>query len=184
MAADRSQQAAFRVLATLIRTEGRENERGDASVNLFVVGCGLSPEEVARVVAELHRTGRLYPQLDHGASWHREYAGGVVIGAVPTPEAVAAPRVYVDSGDQQTVFYDGLPVDPTGGIEAHRADQLAASWPDLVNTLEGRFAVVRVTHDPVEVELISDAAGAEQLYYFENGRATVISNSAGLVQRV
>jgi asparagine synthase (glutamine-hydrolysing) len=153
-------------------------------VNLFVVGCGLTPERIASVRTELERTGRLYPQLDHGARWHREFEGGVIVGGVATPEAVAAPRVYVHSDERSTVVYDGLPVDPSGRLEAHRADQLAAAWTDLIETLEGRYAVVRVTHDPVAVELISDAVGAEQLYYHEDGRATLISNSAGLVQRV
>jgi len=152
-------------------------------LNLFVVGWGLSEERGRRLIEELGRTSRLYPQLDHASLWHRSLPGGVVLGSVQTAAAVAEPRLYRHTDGGATVVYDGLPIDPTGAFAAHRADQLLAHWPDLIETIEGRFCIVRLTDDPPALELITDPLGNEQLYFAEDPASGIASNSAGLVQR-
>lgn len=151
-------------------------------MNLFVVGWGLSPEAVAATAAELRRTAALYPMLDHEAAWHREFQGGVLVGAVASPAVVSQPREYVDQGRQVTLF-DGLPIDPSGSFVAHRASDLAANWDRVIDTVEGRFCLVRVQTDPIAIELINDACGVEQVYVYESSGSSLVSNSAGLIQR-
>ncbi len=151
-------------------------------MNLFMVGWGLSPEQVRRATAELRRTGALYPQLDHDSAWHRELPGGVLVGSVSTAQATSAPREYVDAGSVVTLF-DGLPIDPAGTFAAHRAAELGAHWAGLSDTVEGRFCAVRVGSEPLEIELINDACGVEQVYFHEAGGLSLVSNSAGLIQR-
>lgn len=155
-------------------------------MNLFVVGWGLSPEVLRRTAAELRRTAALYPQLDHEAGWQRQLPGGVLVGGVASASSIAGPREYVHHGTTDgapVTLYDGLPIDPTGTIEAHRAEQLGSAWPNLTTTLEGRFCIVRVRAEPLEIELINDACGVEQVYAFESGGMSIVSNSAGLIQR-
>ena len=153
-------------------------------MQLFAVGVGLDPSATDRLADELRRTASLYPQLDHDAAWQRRLPNGVFIGAVATPSAVAAPRVYVHATEREIVLYDGLPIDPSaGGIRAHDAGDLARSWDELIPRLEGRFGIVRVSMDGSSVGLINDAFGAMQLYAAEVGGATIVSNSAGLVAR-
>ena len=153
-------------------------------MQLFAVGVGLDPSATDRLADELRRTASLYPQLDHDAAWQRRLPNGVFIGAVATPSAVAAPRVYVHATEREIVLYDGLPIDPSaGGIRAHDAGDLARSWDELIPRLEGRFGIVRVSMDGSSVGLINDAFGAMQLYAAEVGSATIVSNSAGLVAR-
>ena len=85
--------------------------------------------------------------------------------------------------DRDVVLFDGLPVDPSATLDAHRAAQLAQHWDDLTSRLEGRFGIVRVRSNPTSVELVNDPLGIMQLYVAETTEATVISNSAGLVAR-
>jgi asparagine synthase (glutamine-hydrolysing) len=152
-------------------------------VHLFAVGIGLTPEVSGRLAAELARTATLYPQLDHDAIWHRRPLDGVYAGGVASPAAVAAPRVYLHETPSEIVFYDGLPIDPSGEVAAFQADALARHWDGLTDRLEGRFAVVRIRTDTGVVELINDAIGVMQLYWFERSGASIVSNSAGLVSR-
>lgn len=152
-------------------------------MHLFTIGFGLSPEEEKRLAEELRRTADLYPQLDHDALWQRRPGEGVFVGGVATPASVAAPRVYVHESPAELVFFDGLPLDPSGVTAAHRAEVLAETWDRLPATLEGRFGVVRVRFEPLEIELINDAIGIEQLYVAERSGRSIISNSAGLVAR-
>jgi hypothetical protein len=155
------------------------------AVNLFIVGWGLTEERSRKAVEELRRTSRLYPQLDHASLWHRSLPGGVLLAAVQSPQSMAEPRQYVHEDGRTTTTFDGLPMDPSGGFAAYRADQLAAHWPELIDRIEGRFCVIQLRREPVvELELISDAVGVEQLYFHEDGRSSLVSNSAGVVQRI
>jgi hypothetical protein len=155
-------------------------------VNLFVVGWGLSPELVRLTAAELHRTATLYPQLNHDAAWLRELPGGVVVGSAASSLLISAPRQYVDdrtSGGGALTLYDGLPINTAGSFAAHQAEELGANWDHVTDAIEGRFCLVRVRVEPLEIELVNDACGVEQVFVYEAGGASLISNSAGLIQR-
>jgi len=152
-------------------------------VHLFTIGVGLSPDEERRLAEELRRTAGLYPQLDHDAAWQRRPGDGVFVGGVASPVSVSAPRVYVHESPTELVFYDGLPLDPSGVIAAHHAAELAVAWDRLPAVLEGRFGAVRIRFEPLEIELINDAIGVEQLYVAERSGTSIISNSAGLIAR-
>ncbi len=152
-------------------------------MNLFVVGWGLSPDEIRRTSAELRRTAGLYPQLDHGSAWHREPSPGVLFGSVPSPASITGAREYVHAEPDQTIVFDGLPINPAGTYAAHRAEDLGANWENLPDVLEGRFCILRILAEPLEIELITDPLGVEQVYCYEAGRSSILSNSAGLIQR-
>lgn len=155
-------------------------------MNLFVVGWGLSPEQVRRTIAELRGTAALFPMLDHEAAWHRELPGGVLVGSVASPASISAPRQYVHDGTNHgahLTFYDGLPINPAGSFAAHRADELDANWEGVNETLEGRFCLVRLRLEPIEIEIVNDACGVEQVYVYERAGSSLVSNSAGLIQR-
>jgi asparagine synthase (glutamine-hydrolysing) len=155
-------------------------------VNLFIVGWGLSPERIRRTIAELHRTAALFPMLDHDAAWHRELPGGVLVGSVPSPASISAPRQYVHDGTSDgaaLTLYDGLPINPVGSFAAHRAEELDANWERVSDALEGRFCLVRVRAEPLEIQLVTDACGVEQVYVHEDAGSSLVSNSAGLIQR-
>ncbi len=149
-----------------------------------MVGRGLTPDLVARVRAELTRTARLYPLLDHEAAWGRALDAGVFVGAVATAAATAAPRIYVDETPSGITLFDGLPLDPAARQPVIRAADLAADWEHLHDRLEGRFCIVRVTNGPVRIELMTDPIGLEQVFVHEGEGWSLISNSAGLVERV
>jgi len=152
-------------------------------LHLFTIGVGLSSDEERRLAGELRRTADLYPQLDHEALWQRRPGSGVFVGGVATPAPVAAPRVYVHDSPTELVLYDGLPLDPSGVMVAHRAPELAAAWDRLPAVLEGRFGAIRVRFDPLEIQLINDALGVEQLYVAERSGRSIVSTSAGLIAR-
>ena len=153
-------------------------------MNLFVVGWGLGAQRIAASLAELHRTAALYPLLDSASLWSFEAGSGVVAASVRTPDAVAAPRVYLHQDADGAAFFDGLPIDPTGSVTGHRADRLDASWDRLPSILEGRYCAVRLRRQPVSIELLTDSLGIEQVFVHEAGGTGLISNSAGLIERV
>ena len=152
-------------------------------MNLFVVGWGLGPDETRRTLAELRRTAGLYPQLDAESLWWQELPGGVLAGSVRTQARRAAPREYLHVTDAEVVLFDGLPIDPAGRLQGHRASELAAAWDRLPDTLEGRFAIVRVEQRPVSIEILNDPLGVQQVYFYERAGSSLVSNSAGLIQR-
>ncbi len=153
-------------------------------MNLFAVGWGLPTDVGVRVVEELRRTSLLYPHLDQSTLWHRQMDGGVVVAGVQSPVAVASPRVYRHTDPEGLTLFDGLPIDPSGQIVGHDASQLAAHWTGLSDQLEGRYCTIRVRENPPTVELINDPIGVYQVYCSDLPAGSLVSNSAGLIERV
>ena len=150
---------------------------------LFALGCGLDERVAARLHRELLRTARGFPHLDASTAWHRSFAHGVVAGGVTSRAAMIEPRQYHHDDGADLVLYDGLPVAMGGSFAAHRAEELARHWDHLAGELEGRFICARIRRGSPEVEVLTDALGVAQLYVWEVDGASVVSNSAGLVQR-
>ena len=153
-------------------------------MHLFTAAFGLTPDLRDRLQAELARTARLFPQLDHDGQWGRDLDGGVFVGGVASRAAMARPRAYVHATDDEIVLFDGLPIDSSGAIAAHDASALAEHWDGLEAALEGRFAIIRVrAAGGPHIELLTDPLGVEQVYVAERAGMSILSNSAGLVAR-
>ncbi|MHB8458861.1 MAG: hypothetical protein ACYDAK_11875 [Candidatus Limnocylindrales bacterium] len=169
-----------------LHSGGRRTTRlrlNEVTVNLFVLGWGLSSSQVRETLSELRRTAAIYPHLNGVGLWYREPAPGVVIASVRSPDAVASPRRYLHTHEHGATLFDGLPIDPTGSLVAHRADALEANWDRLPETLEGRFCVVRLIEQPLSIEFITDPLGVEQVFVHGSAQSSLVSNSAGLVER-
>ncbi len=154
-------------------------------MNLFIVGWNLSEKWYSRVLAELQRMTEIYPQLDPSTIWHRSSVSGMVLTAsMHTNNLAAAPRRYVTHGDNEVVFYSGLPVNSTGNYLAHQAEDLSSHWNQITENLEGMYCIVRTTDQPSRLELLTDIIGVEQVYYFHNEGRWIISNSVCLIDRI
>ncbi len=154
-------------------------------MNLFVIGWNLPKEHFPMILAELRQMIEVYPQLEPKTLWHRSsLCGTLFMASMHTADQAAAPRCYVLKNDNQVVFYSGLPVDPSGIYSAHRAEVLSAHWDHLTPNLEGYHVIVRSTHNPLRLELLTDFLGMEQVFYRHQNNMWLISNSVQLIAHV
>ena len=152
-------------------------------MHLFAIGWGLSDELAQRLHDEVRRTARGFPHLDPDTQWSRRLPGGVLATGITSSADVIHPRQYVhDDGDTLTLL-DGLPLAPTTRFAAHRASELAREWERLPDILEGRFIAARIRATAGDIEILNDPLGVGQLYVWESGGASIVSNSAGIIQR-
>ena len=154
-------------------------------MNLFIVGWNMPEGHRSRVLAELQKMTGIYPKLDARTIWHHSSTNGSIFAAsMHTDDHAAAPRQYVTKGEDQVVFYSGLPINSTGKFAAHRAEALSSHWDQLTEDLEGMYCIIRVVDTPSRLELLTDITGMEQVYYFHQGDLWLISNSVRLIERV
>jgi asparagine synthase (glutamine-hydrolysing) len=153
-------------------------------MNLFILTWQMPTEYRPRVLSELIRTAKLYPQLDLDTLWHYEVSDAVFVASVHSAESASTPRSYVAKDKDEVTFYDGLMVDRSGCFNAHVARDLSIHWDRLADSLEGHFVVIRVGDNPPRIELLIDPLGIEQVYYLQDGPTWFLSNSAGLLERL
>ena len=154
-------------------------------MNLFIVGWNLPEAHCSKVLAELRQMTAIYPKLDPETVWQRRSPSGMVYAAsMHTAYDAIAPRQYVTEGNDEVVFYSGLPVHSTGKFPAHRAEALSSHWPELTENLEGMFCIVRSHDNPSRLDLLTDIVGMEQVFYFCKEGLWLMSNSVYLIARI
>jgi len=154
-------------------------------VNLFIVGWNLPEELCSRALAELQGMTDIYPRLDPRTVWHYSSRNGSVFAAsMHTDNEAASPRRYVTKGENQVVFYSGLPINSNGGFAAHNSEALSSNWEQLTESLEGMFCIVRAQDNPSQLEIITDIVGMEQAFCFRKNGLWLMSNSVQLIERV
>lgn len=154
-------------------------------MNLFVIGWNLPEGRDHEVLAELKKMNEIYPRLDSTTLWHRRsISGSMLTASMHTADLTAAPRRYVAQSDSDVVFYSGLPVNASGTYSAHHAEALSSHWDSLTENLEGMYCIIRAADTPARLELMTDIAGMEQVYYFHQGDLWIISNSVRLIGRI
>lgn len=151
-------------------------------MNLFILGWNVPHEVQFAGLAELRQMTEVYPQLDPATLWHHSQNAMFVASMHNTDKAIGSRR-YVSKNDQQVTLYDGCLVDTSGGFFAQDAEKLSEHWEKLSEVLEGRFAIVRVTKNPLCVELLTDPLGCNQIYYFHRGNTWLVSNNVRLIAR-
>ncbi|MCM3902710.1 MAG: hypothetical protein ND866_13475 [Pyrinomonadaceae bacterium] len=153
-------------------------------MNLFILTWQMPTEYRPRVLSELIRTAKLYPQLDLDTLWHYEVSDAIFVASVHSAVSASTPRSYVATDKDGVTFYDGLMVDSSGCFNAHVARELSINRDRLAESLEGRFVVVHVGDSPPRIDLLIDPIGIEQVYYLQDGMTWFLSNSAGLLERL
>jgi asparagine synthase (glutamine-hydrolysing) len=153
-------------------------------MHVWVVGLGaqLDPNALTDALQDATRELRM---LEPVPSWtfgpHRD----VVAAGVHTVTPALGPRKYVSLGPDAATFFTGLPVDPEGAIEAHRADHLLERWDELHTFLEGHFVAVRLHREgPTTAEVVVDPVGLEQVYVVDVAGGTLLSNSVRVLDQV
>jgi asparagine synthase (glutamine-hydrolysing) len=152
-------------------------------VNVFVLAWAAAPDTKAAIVDALGEKASLYPHVDAETLWSFE-AGAAFAASVHTARKIAHPREYVCRTDDDATLYSGIFTTNHRGLGLHRAQHLADHWDQLPELLEGQFAAARVRRDPPTIELLLDPLGVEQIYFVRSGPSWVISNCAGLLERV
>jgi hypothetical protein len=132
----------------------------------------------------IHRVLKLYPQLDAGTLWSAARFEGMFLASAHTPTDAARPRVYVCRSTEEIVFFDGIPVDCTGTLKPHVADDLKSHWSILPETLDGRFIIIRATRFPPRAEVLIDQLGMAQCYCARMQGGWFVSNSLVLADAI
>jgi asparagine synthase (glutamine-hydrolysing) len=154
-------------------------------VNLFIISWQLAQERTPAILTELLRLQQeVYPLLDADTLWHQSAGDEAFVASIHTATAAARPRSYVSQEPNHITFYEGVPVDRTGTFNALRADELSAHWDHLPTSLEGTFVIVRMTHSPPQIEVLTDPMGTVEVFYLNQGNTWLISNSARLLERI
>jgi asparagine synthase (glutamine-hydrolysing) len=146
-------------------------------MHVWVVSLGaqIDPKELEDALRTATTQLRM---LEPAPSWTYGPHRGVFAAGVHTVPPALGPRQYVTLDPDTATFYTGLPVDPSGAIEAHRAGNLVDRWDELHSFLEGHFIAVRLHREgPTAAEVVVDPIGLEQAYVADVAGGTLLSNS-------
>lgn len=156
------------------------------------------PHHLQKAASLISRVGAIYPTLDERTAWCA--AGGTisrsldldlekgrageccVLGLHHAPDALGARQVRHVFQDH-VVFLDGTPVDPSGEIAAHRAEDVGPAFDRIPDLLEGRFLIGRWSRRTGAVDLVVDPVGMCPLYRAEDGRTVGYSNNVDWLRR-
>ena len=151
-------------------------------MNIFLVGFGLSESMKEAATQTLKSVTTVYPQLDLDTLtiWNESNA---FVGTLHTNPVVASPREYVAKSEGCLTFFSGTPISWDGKIVPHHAADLAKNWSQLPKKLDGQFAAVKVDLQNLELDVLTDPLGMEQVYVHHHGPTVVVSNSVRLIER-
>lgn len=151
-------------------------------MNIFLVGFGLTESMQAAAAQTLKSVTTVYPQLDLGTLhiWTERHA---FVGTLHTNPVVASPRQYVARSEGCLTFFSGTPISWDGSIVPHHAADLAKNWSQLPKTLDGQFAAVNVDLQKLQLDVLTDPLGMEQVYVHHRGPTVVVSNSVRLIEQ-
>ncbi len=80
-------------------------------------------------------------------------------------------------------LFSGTPISWDGTIIPHHAQDLAKNWSQLPKTLDGQFAAVNVDLQNLQLKVLTDPLGMEQVYVHHRGPTVVVSNSVRLIEQ-
>ena len=151
-------------------------------MNIFLVGFGLSESMKEAATQTLKSVTTVYPQLDLDTLniWNERNA---FVGTLHTNPVVASPREYIAKSEGCLTFFSGTPISWDGRIVPHHAADLAKNWSQLPKKLDGQFAAVNVDLQNLELDVLTDPLGMEQVYVHHHGPTVVVSNSVRLIEQ-
>jgi hypothetical protein len=151
-------------------------------MNVFLVGFNLSESMKIAATKALRSVTNVYPQLDLDTLniWDD---GNALVGTLHTNPVVASPREYVAKSGRCLTFFSGTPISSDEKIVPHRAADLADNWSQLPKKLDGQFTAVRVDLQNLQLEILTDPLGMEQVYVHHHGPIVVVSNNVRLIEQ-
>ena len=154
-------------------------------MNVYLIGLNLSPEEYMYACREADKIPAIYPSLCKNEKFFfTEKSHGNYLHMLYSAKEYRGSRKYIAQNDDYILFYSGLPIDPSGKIKAHNADELLVHFEELKYELEGIASIVRVRKSTFDVEIITGCLAMEQVYYFNFGSRLVISNMVRSIQNI
>ncbi len=151
-------------------------------MNVFLVGFGLSESMKVEATKALRSVMDVYPQLDLDtlSIWND---GNAFVGTLHTNPVVASPREYIAKSGECLTLFTGTPISLDKNIVPHRAMDLADNWSELPKKLDGQFAAIRVDFQNLQLDVLTDPLGMEQVYVHHHGPTVVVSNSVRLIEQ-
>ena len=151
-------------------------------MNIFLVGLGLSESMKVAGTKALRSATDVYPQLDLDtlSIWNDR---NTFVGTLSTNPVVASPREYVAKSKECLTLFTGTPISFDEKIVPHRATDLAGNWNQLPKKLDGQFAAIRVDFQNLQIEVLTDPLGMEQVYVHQHGPTVLVSNSVRLIEQ-
>lgn len=153
-------------------------------MNIFILGWNTSKDSFPVMLDAIHKITAIYPELDSQTAWHFSLENKVFVASIHTANDLILPRCYVFQNANNIVFYSGCLFNITGKFNAHIAREIANNWEDIPESLEGHFAIIKITKYPLCVELVNDFLGIEQIYYLQFQNACLVSNSVELISKI
>lgn len=153
-------------------------------MNIFLLAWNLPETLTSVALTKLRQMVEVYPQLEPDTLWHYQSGNIAFAASIHTANQVAAPRIYVSESPDHFTFYSGTIVEKQGKWNAWEATELSLNWQQLPQTLDGQFAVARLSKQLPSLELITDFLGLHQVYYLQQGTMWLVSNSVRLITQI
>lgn len=153
-------------------------------MHVFAIGIGLDREAAVRLRRGVVGVGHEF-RLDPQTLWEASSAPhGLAAAGLHHGEDAIGQRRYVAFSRQEMALYDGLPLDGSGSLIAHDAEQLLGHWRSLPELLEGEFCAARIDLAGGAAEVLVDPLGMLPVFYAGDDRVAAISTSARIVASV
>lgn len=153
-------------------------------MNLFIAGINIPGTYIQKASDALDNLIHIYPGLNQGNRF--EYNKPDIKSFILTHHSkteIIGDRNYISENNDFILFYSGLPVDPSGKIKAHRAEELLNNFDKIRHDYEGQASVIRFNKKTNNVDILTDTVGMEQVYYYNKADELIISNSIFLIER-
>jgi asparagine synthase (glutamine-hydrolysing) len=153
-------------------------------VHAFAIGIGLDHEAAARLRRGVIDVGQEF-RLDSQTLWEASSPTRALTAAgVHHSASAIGERRYVAFSEEEIAILDGLPLDDSGSLIAHDAEQLRRHWRSLPELLEGEFCAARIDLAAGVAEVLVDPLGMLPVFHAGDGERAVISTSAQIVASV
>jgi asparagine synthase (glutamine-hydrolysing) len=153
-------------------------------VHVFAIGIGLDHEAAGRLRRGVIDVGQEF-RLDPQTLWEAVSPTGILTAAgIHHGEKSTGERRYVACSGDEIALCDGLPLDGSGSLAAHDAEQLRRHWRSLPELLEGEFCAARIDLAEDAAEILVDPLGMLPVFHAGDGGSVVISTSASIVASV
>ena len=108
-------------------------------MHLYCVGINVDNDASNLIRQSIKETSGLFTQLDKTTYYQFQSGNGrFLFASIQMSPDVIAPKEYIYENSDGCLFYSGMPIDISGGVEAHKASSISASWKGELPQFEGQ----------------------------------------------
>lgn len=152
---------------------------------LFLISLNGKGEYLKKAQSEFKNFRSIYPNFTDGKSltFRSNDLRNFAYILLPSQKLLGN-RNYLAYDKMNLFFYNGLPIDPSKRILAHRAEEFLKRYDELKYDFEGQASLFKINKYSFDVDIITDNLGMEQVFYYNKNNEFLISNSVSLIKDI